>query len=132
MGQALHRLQSKRSQGRRSVELQYAGRPILPISAFRGRRPYWQRWGPSISPGPGNQSRRSARESFNIANLLKPDIQDSIRIFPRSAAPGRSAALLSVASQNPLPAAPPLRGLWMAPIMGRIRGHVLKGPGKAL
>ena len=51
-----------------------------------------------------------------IANLLRPDIQDSIQIFPRSAAPGRSAALLLVASQNPLPAAPPLRGIRMVPI----------------
>jgi len=33
MGQALHGLQSKRSQGLKSVELQYTGRPILPISA---------------------------------------------------------------------------------------------------
>ena len=33
MGLALHRLQSKRSHGRKSVELQYTGRLILPISA---------------------------------------------------------------------------------------------------
>ena len=56
---------------------------------------------------------------FNITNLLRPDIQDSIRIFPRSAAPSRSAALLLVASQTPLPAAPPLRGLCMTPITAR-------------
>ena len=35
---------------------------------------------------------------FNITNLLRPDIQDSIQIFP----------------------APPLRGLWMVPITPRV------------
>jgi hypothetical protein len=43
-----------------------------------------------------------------------------IKIFPKSAIPSISVALLSVASQNPLPAAPPLRGLCMAPITARV------------
>ena len=38
----------------------------------------------------------------------KSQIQDSFQIFPRSAAPSRSAALLSVAPQSSLPAAPPI------------------------
>ena len=38
------------------------------------------------------------------------DIQDSIPIFPSTAPPSRSRAVLPVASRNPLPAAPPLRG----------------------
>ena len=43
-----------------------------------------------------------------------------IKIFPKSATPSISVALLSVASQNPLPAAPPLRGLCIVPVKARL------------
>ena len=68
------------------------------------------------SPGPPGTSPGGRPGNLPILrNLRRPDIRDSIRIFPRGAAPSRSAALLPVAPKNPLPAAPPLRGLFMVP-----------------
>ena len=89
--------------------------------ARHGTPPYLTMTGAIRIPRPPGEPVPAVGQGiFDITNLLRPDIQDSIQIFPRSAAPGRSAALLLVASQNPLPAAPPLRGLQMPPVIARV------------